>query len=371
MARAEAILASVRRIHDASLTADGWQPALQSIIDLFSGEHAILLASERARPDAALAAGVGMDQGAFARLAAPESAQWIGHAMQAIRSGDVVTRSRVMPDRQFERTDFYNDVVRPVDGFHGVGVAHQMPAVSSFVMICRRRQAGDFDADDVAVMRMLSPHFATALHVRQRLCRADLTARGAWSALDRLNTGVIITDATAAVVFANKTAERLFGGRKLCLDREGLCLDDADASRKLRQLIAACAVPAMSNSSAGGTIELPRGARHAGLRIEVTRFQTDGVEFDPVAYERPLALLLVNDPQEHRQARMTALQQRFGLTRAEAEFALQIVEGDGRAAAAARSNISVGTARSHLARIFEKTGVRRQAELVRLFLADE
>jgi hypothetical protein len=49
-----------------------------------------------------------------------------------------------------------------------------------------------------------------------------------------------------------------------------------------------------------------------------------------------------------------------------ANLALEILKGDGRAAAAARVNITVGTARTHLERIFEKTGVRRQAELVRL-----
>jgi DNA-binding CsgD family transcriptional regulator len=83
-----------------------------------------------------------------------------------------------------------------------------------------------------------------------------------------------------------------------------------------------------------------------------------------------LALLLVNDPQQERHNRVVALQRRFRLTLAEAEFALEIIKGDGRAAAARRSNISVGTARTHLEHIFEKTGVRRQAELVHLLLSD-
>ncbi|THD54576.1 MAG: response regulator transcription factor [Bradyrhizobium sp.] len=44
----------------------------------------------------------------------------------------------------------------------------------------------------------------------------------------------------------------------------------------------------------------------------------------------------------------------------------EIVKGDGRQAAADRLNITVGTARSHLSSIFDKTGTKRQAELVRL-----
>ena len=369
MARAEAILASVRRIHDASLT-DAWQPTLQSITGLLGGEHAVLLASDSARIEGALAVSVGMDENSFARFASPEAAQWIQPAMPAIRRGAAFTRSRLVPDRQFERTDFYNDVVRPVGGFHSVCVVHQVAALSSFVAVCRHRRAGDFDADDVAVMQALSPHFATALTVRQRLGAADLAAAGAWSALERLNTGVIVVDAAAAVVFANRTAERLFRERGLCLDRDGLCTGDAVASRKLRRRIAACADAEVSIDE-GGPIELPRTERGAGLRIVVTPFRPERIGCDPGWRTRALALLLIVDPRQERQDQAARLQRRFALTPAEAAFALEIVKGDGRAAAAARSNITTGTARTHLARIFEKTGVRRQAELVRLLLSGD
>src|SRR5690349_9843729 len=113
MARRDALLACVRHIHDASLTADAWQPALQSVTDLLNGDHAVLLASDSARAEASLATSVGMEQSALSRMMSPEAALWIGGALQAIRSGEPVTRSRLISDRQFERTDFYNDIVRP------------------------------------------------------------------------------------------------------------------------------------------------------------------------------------------------------------------------------------------------------------------
>jgi DNA-binding CsgD family transcriptional regulator len=60
--------------------------------------------------------------------------------------------------------------------------------------------------------------------------------------------------------------------------------------------------------------------------------------------------------------------EQFGFTPAEANFALEIAKGDGRQAAADRLGITLGTARSHLSAVFDKAGVRRQAELVRLLL---
>lgn len=62
--------------------------------------------------------------------------------------------------------------------------------------------------------------------------------------------------------------------------------------------------------------------------------------------------------------RVWILRERYGLTPAEAAFALEIVKGDGRDAAARRRGISVSTAHAHLNKIFEKTGTHRQAELV-------
>jgi DNA-binding CsgD family transcriptional regulator len=73
-------------------------------------------------------------------------------------------------------------------------------------------------------------------------------------------------------------------------------------------------------------------------------------------------------PEPGVRAQHEALRRRYGLTRAEAAFALEIVKGGGRRATAERLGITDGTARSHLSKIFDKTGVSRQAELVRLLL---
>lgn len=62
------------------------------------------------------------------------------------------------------------------------------------------------------------------------------------------------------------------------------------------------------------------------------------------------------------------LQHCFGLTPAEAAFAVEIAKGDGKPAAAERRGISFATARTHLSSIFEKTGTHRQAELIRLLM---
>jgi DNA-binding CsgD family transcriptional regulator len=82
----------------------------------------------------------------------------------------------------------------------------------------------------------------------------------------------------------------------------------------------------------------------------------------------PAAMLVLRDPLKLRDTRIARLRERYGLTQAEATLAVEMLAGDGRAAAAGRCGISINTARTHLMRVFEKTGVSRQAELIRLLL---
>jgi DNA-binding CsgD family transcriptional regulator len=58
----------------------------------------------------------------------------------------------------------------------------------------------------------------------------------------------------------------------------------------------------------------------------------------------------------------------FDLTPAEARLTRLLVEGNTLAAAARQLKVTEGTARTHLRGVFAKTGVERQAGLVRLLL---
>jgi DNA-binding CsgD family transcriptional regulator len=60
--------------------------------------------------------------------------------------------------------------------------------------------------------------------------------------------------------------------------------------------------------------------------------------------------------------------QLFGLTRVEARLAARLANGQSVEEIANEFSVSLNTARTHLKSIFNKTGVRRQSELVALLL---
>lgn len=78
------------------------------------------------------------------------------------------------------------------------------------------------------------------------------------------------------------------------------------------------------------------------------------------------AILFLADPERAPALDAGVLEQVWGLTPAEARLAKALMQGKTVQDFARDGGVSLNTARTHLKRIFLKTGVRRQAELVRL-----
>ncbi len=86
--------------------------------------------------------------------------------------------------------------------------------------------------------------------------------------------------------------------------------------------------------------------------------------------EPPAALIFVTDPEREHVVPSQVLQRLYGLTGAESEMAMLIAQGHGLAYAAEQLRVTLNTAKTHQRQIFAKTGVHRQAELVRLLLTN-
>jgi DNA-binding CsgD family transcriptional regulator len=78
--------------------------------------------------------------------------------------------------------------------------------------------------------------------------------------------------------------------------------------------------------------------------------------------------LFVSDGDAARSRLLVAFAARYGLTRMESRVLAEIITGQGLPHVAETLQIGATTARSHLQKIFLKTGTAKQAELVRLFL---
>jgi DNA-binding CsgD family transcriptional regulator len=375
MARAEAILSVVQQVYDAALEPDGWTRALPSISEAFGGGHLILHTQNASGKTNNSSGGFAISPENLARFDAAVNASLAPAAMRAIPVGAAIRSSAWQSDRDFARSTFYNEAIRPNGSFYAA-VASLLRTSDRHVFLIAARALGrdDYDAEDIASMEVLVPHLVAAMRVSDRLRAADLRTEAAYAALERLGTGVILIDAAGRILFANPAAESVLAANDgLSAGKEGLRAVDRDAGRVLGQLIMSCVYSTLVNGGPGGSVVVPRGTGRAPLHVLVApaRSETGGSEMAWLGASRPAAILVISDPDRERLTHKEQLQHRFGFTGAEADVALEILKGDGRDAAAARLDISMTTVRTHLSRIFEKTGVRRQAELVRLLMQGE
>lgn len=196
-----------------------------------------------------------------------------------------------------------------------------------------------FAADAVRAFQALSPHVARAVQINIQLAQGSLGSEVTSRLLREMDSAALVVDADGRLLFANAAAEGLFKpGEGLSLEQGILRARQPPAAALLGRLIGACARGGVDD--AGGSFSIKGAAR--GTPAAATRhFQVT-----------PMG----------RMARAAAT------SAAEARFAVEIARGDGKHAAAARCGITYATARSHLSRVFDKTGVRRQAELARLVM---
>lgn len=85
-----------------------------------------------------------------------------------------------------------------------------------------------------------------------------------------------------------------------------------------------------------------------------------------VALHRPEVLVLISSPRQRHAPGARDFSELFGLTAAEARLAKGLASGLDLTEYASRAAVSKETVRTQLKAVFAKTGVRRQADLVRV-----
>lgn len=187
---------------------------------------------------------------------------------------------------------------------------------------------------------------------------------------EHLEQGLAVTDRSGRAHFLNRAARGVVRRGLLRLEHgrlRGTTPADGAALRRIlgsaadgragsarlmgeggTLLVAACAIPALGPAESDAELGTDGGGEGGA----------DG----------GAVLLRLIDPADAPLPAPGALQDQFGFTQAEAALAVDILGGNDLAASARHRGITRNTARVHLRRLFEKTGTRRQAELMRLLL---
>jgi DNA-binding CsgD family transcriptional regulator len=294
---------------------------------------------------------------------------WLRQERHYRSPGAIHIGEDLVPENELVATKFYAEWLQPQDLHHRLcAVLSRDQATVLFLDVMRPRSGAAFDRSDVERCRSLLPHLQSALQTHRRMVELEVERDAAFHALDHLPWGVVFVDEHRNRLGANRHAqEMLLAGDGLVARGDTVRAAIAAESAELDRLLSGALNHAGGRTpSAGGPLSITRPSGAHPLSVLVVPLRTRP---ESLGVRRPAAAIFVGDPDIRLDSSNEQhLRELYALTPGEARLAARLAQGKSIEEAAAAIGITVNTARAYLKRIYGKTGVRRQPELVRLLL---
>jgi DNA-binding CsgD family transcriptional regulator len=278
----------------------------------------------------------------------------------------VVSIADLVPHEEFRRGHFYREWARPRGWIDIASAAIEKSATScTFLSVARHEASGPVDDEMRRRMALVMPHARRALLIGMTINFRQAETACFSDTLDGLSSGVLLVDAGARIVHANAAGNAILGAADFLRTVGGrLVAGDARINKALREILAAAEAGDVFVGVKG--IALPMrahdGERYVAHVLPLTAGarRRAGLVYNAVAalFVRKAALGAFSAPE--------VIGEVYRLTPTELRVLLAIVDIGGAPEVAAALGVAVNTIKSHLGRLFEKTGVDRQADLVKL-----
>jgi DNA-binding CsgD family transcriptional regulator/PAS domain-containing protein len=280
--------------------------------------------------------------------------------------GQLVCVRDVLPYDELLKTRFYREWLRPQGVVDGGNVLLEKSATScAYLGILRDDAAGMVDDELRRRLALIVPHVRRAMLIGKAIDLRQYEAATFADTLDGLSAGICLVDARGRIVHANAAGQAILdAGDTLRAAGGRLIACDARVDQTLREVFFAAgqgdaalgtmgiAVPLIAGNGeryVAHVLPLTSGARrHAGMTCAAVAavFVRQAALAVPSAFE--------------------VIGKTFGLTPMEQRVLLAIVDVGGVPEVAEALGVAITTIKTHLRRLFDKTGAARQADLVKL-----
>jgi DNA-binding CsgD family transcriptional regulator len=277
--------------------------------------------------------------------------------------GDIISTETYMPHDEFKQTRFYREWAYPqriVDG--ATAVLQKTPTAVAMFTVFRDQRDGLVNDAMRERMQRLAPHVRRAVMIGKLIDATQSRAIAFADTIDGLSAGVFLVDRNGDLIHANAEARALLSaGDVLSAVNARLLAHDPAVNGLLRNAL----VDVGDHTSAGKGVSLPLTTRDGDDYIVNALPLKSGANRHRRTSAASAAIFiskagLAIRPSPH------LIAQRYKLTPTELRVLLAIVEIGGVPDVADALGVSVTTVKTHLERIYEKTGVNRQADLARL-----
>jgi DNA-binding CsgD family transcriptional regulator len=281
--------------------------------------------------------------------------------------GEPMSLVDIMPYNEFIETRLYKEWTRPqgILDYLSVTLDKTATSVAMFGSFFSA-SAGLVDMDARRRIRLVAPHIRRAVLISKVIELKTTQADTFAEMLDGLSAGMFLVSADGRIVHANAAGHamlaeggfiRAIGGR--------LAASDAEADRTLKAVFAAAGLDDAAVGTAG--ISVPLAPVGGGQQLVAHALPlSSGMRRDTGnAYKAAVALFIHKAPL-NTPAPPEIIAKTFKLTPSELRVLLAIVEIGGVPDVADALGVAESTVKTHVKRLYRKTGTNRHADLVKL-----
>jgi DNA-binding CsgD family transcriptional regulator/PAS domain-containing protein len=364
-ARFEQVIGS---LYDAAAEPERWPEALTAIADLLGGVGSQFYFWDRHQNTTQFAV--------VGRLPEEGNAAYMRHygaidtrrqALERVPVGRLVACGLDFDDGRFRTTEFFNDFLVP----YGVpyvagGRPFETADLSAVIAVLRNFRQGPFGEPELAALKRLVPHLQRAARLHFQIRELRVQNQAVEAALDRLPFGVVIADVKGRALMANRAAEEMAAANDGLVLRAGqLTAERTGEATELARLIAeAVRTAGRREGEGGGSLLVSRSSGRRPFALLVAPLSPDVIL--AAEHQTPAALILITDLDRQPKALGRRLVDLFDLTPAEACLAAALAAGKRLEDIAEERGVRMPTLRTQLRAILDKTGTRRQVDLMRL-----
>ena len=357
-------------IYDCVITPERWTRVLEEIREEFGFATAVLSVVSLTNMRAGVNAASGTDSAQMAQNGVEYGADivelWGGaERIQQYPLGEPIVQSQAVPRDVIFGNRYYLEWALPKGLFDAVGVTLvRDKTMVGNVIFSQHQSVGAIGDEQLSGLRLLSPHIRRAVTISNLFDMKTVEAATFAATVEALTVGVVLVDENSKIVHTNAAATAMLAAGNPIMVRQGrIAVQSTTTTNTLQSAVTQAAKDEVALGQKGIGIPIPQSGGDP-LVIHVLPLRRSRVRSGLI--QRAVAVLFVASASAPPRLPHDALIQLYDLTPAEVRVFELICEGQTPAAISALLGIAVSTVKTHLFHVFEKTGCRRQTDLVRL-----
>jgi DNA-binding CsgD family transcriptional regulator/PAS domain-containing protein len=358
---------TVGLIYDAALDAAVWPVALAEIRDFVGGFAANFYWQDVSEQKAGIFHCIGIEQQYLSSYFTDYAKlNPIYPAAAFLDAGEIIDPDDIVPWSEMVQTRFYKEWMQP-QGIIGSLFANLEKSATSVaaLAVIRGEESGPVTPEARRRMSLVAPHMTRAASIGHLIGQTTQERAALTDTLDSLASAVFLVEPTARIVFANRPAEQMLSDGRLVRDASGiLTLADPEANRIFGRALQAAGSDQPRFDTNGTAIVLNTEERQRWLAHVLPL--TSGARHDSGLKHSAVAAVFLREASLSIPSPIENLSKSYKLTASETRILLAVTEIGSVPEIVSALGISESTVKTHLRRVFEKTGTRRQAELVKL-----